>query len=1199
MAVRQEDVMSSMTSVIRKMDVMLGSMADTYEESVFLLGSMSNLTKISNIELKKQTKILSAIESITRSSSQKKQGPLIVKDVFKDFVMTVVNGIHDELKIHTDLLRSISGSKKGESKEGKSSTKVDTKEIGSLNKFISSLIKDVNSLKPDNTEKFISVINTITEKLETLSKKIKSKEIDFSVIDGVSKHISILFTGLIRYAFFAPFLLFGAKVFTSVLWMILYSIPPKPFALLQLYVLSSIGSGINSIVNVLLRSFIFAPLLKRGAKIFVEVIKMLLTLSDGISYKVSLLSIFYLKKISEIDIKTIVSSFSTGLISKIVGVVSGSMAKKAQDLKDSIRVILTISEGIPYQVGLLSIFYLNQISKINIKSIVESFTTSIFSKISSKITGSSLTKKSEDLKGAIRNILTVSEGISTKTALTSIIFIDRVSIGIGRFVKNFTLSAMLSGLILIGAKVISTSMSMILKSIEKIKTPKDAMQIGVFFYLISKSLFSFALGLSLIGIASPLILIGSLVLGLSLRILSKEFERIGESKNLKQGIKNTMAITLALSIFALVFVAWKSIKVTKEVVFSLIFGIGALVLISKIIGNNSENIQKGSKALALLSLSILGFSLVLMMIGSIPIDLGNLISITLSMLAFGFIFSIIGKKSSDINKGSSAIAWMSLSILAFTFILSVVSNIPINPIGVLIITASIALLGLVFYVIGKGWTTIMKGSLAVLTIGLSLLSIIYSLKMFKEIKMTPGDAALLGGILVGLGVVYGLAGAAIEFILPGAIAFAAIGVSLIIMAYALERFQRLNWSDSNTNILKNAITGVLEALSGTDKNKGLMSNIGSAVGRGLQAMVALLSIGPLILGSAAIWLMSEALEKFQSIKWADANTVSLGNVISTILDTLAHPSPGNTPNAPRGGSILDTILALMSSGALVFASASIWLMSEALIKFKTVNWNDTLTKTLTYTISQVLGVIENTGKGGFWSKLVGAGKASANATALGIASSAILDLSNALLKWETIKDPKAAGNNITSFINQMMDTFDPSKNTKIDAASGYIATFTGNITKISSTADQLSKVADNFDRMQKSMKLLKDHVNGFDLKKLSTTDSLIKSLAVLSKAPGDIAGVIGESINEALKSLEDTIKNISKDNSGNTGTPTPTSVAPLAPGPNLTATPPGPITPAIIPIKPGQPIPLTKEDLQAAFIAALQAVTVKTKVAVF
>jgi hypothetical protein len=240
----------------------------------------------------------------------------------------------------------------------------------------------------------------------------------------------------------------------------------------------------------------------------------------------------------------------------------------------------------------------------------------------------------------------------------------------------------------------------------------------------------------------------------------------------------------------------------------------------------------------------------------------------------------------------------------------------------------------------------------------------------------------------------------------GAVALGLSAVAIWLMTYALKEFQTLNWTEKDSDKLTYTIKSVLGALSGTSDKKGIMSNITGAVGQGLQAIMALLSAGPLLVGSAAIWLMSVALEKFQSINWGPGDNDHLALTISSVLGALSGNAP-NVPKAMAGSRMLDTIIAFMGAGALVVGSVAIWLMSESLIKFKTVGWDKTQNSVLGDTISMVLSALSgdapnisgSSGKRDMLDLIVSL----MSAGVLIFAAGSIWLLSEGLLKFKSIK----------------------------------------------------------------------------------------------------------------------------------------------------------------------------------------------------
>ena len=124
-----------------------------------------------------------------------------------------------------------------------------------------------------------------------------------------------------------------------------------------------------------------------------------------------------------------------------------------------------------------------------------------------------------------------------------------------------------------------------------------------------------------------------------------------------------------------------------------------------------------------------------------------------------------------------------------------------------------------------------------------------------------------------------------------------------------------------------------------------------------------------------------------------------------------------------------------------------------------------------------------------------------------------------------------------------------------------------------------------FNKFATDMGVLKQNVNSFNVENLKLTDSLMKSVAVLSKSDKDLGQVIKNSIDEAMQRLVAAIEKIA-------ATPPP----PVAPPPGTPTPAPGP------PGKPGPtppnlpaPPPLTALDIQGAFYGALLQYKVKQK----
>ena len=116
-----------------------------------------------------------------------------------------------------------------------------------------------------------------------------------------------------------------------------------------------------------------------------------------------------------------------------------------------------------------------------------------------------------------------------------------------------------------------------------------------------------------------------------------------------------------------------------------------------------------------------------------------------------------------------------------------------------------------------------------------------------------------------------------------------------------------------------------------------------------------------------------------------------------------------------------------------------------------------------------------------------------------------------------------------------------------------------------------------FDQFAKSMGTLKDNVNTFNVENLKITDSLMKSLAILSKSPDALGEQIKESIENAFQALVDALK----DMIGEMTPPPPVFMPPSTPGPSGTPNPKDNKIPVKNPVN-------TDDDLADAFYDALK-----------
>jgi hypothetical protein len=235
-------------------------------------------------------------------------------------------------------------------------------------------------------------------------------------------------------------------------------------------------------------------------------------------------------------------------------------------------------------------------------------------------------------------------------------------------------------------------------------------------------------------------------------------------------------------------------------------------------------------------------------------------------------------------------------------------------------------------------------------------------------------------------------------------------------------------------------------------------------------------------------------------------------------------------------------------------------------------------------ISKILGIIVN-GVSQF-GKTVEANQASIDkaTSALPNMTQALSSAAQPIEEWTKLKDLDSIGGSMTSFFEMLKAVFDPEKNKSISDTDRYFTSFTANIEKMSSSGNSLDKVANNVERIEKSMKLLKESINSIDLKKLTLTDSMMKSIALLSKNPEAIANAIEGSIETAFDELISALKELTTERVA-----TATTIGATTPAPVASPAPGAP--------KPGTPAPPQQNAASAdALIKALQSVTLRVNV---
>ena len=202
----------------------------------------------------------------------------------------------------------------------------------------------------------------------------------------------------------------------------------------------------------------------------------------------------------------------------------------------------------------------------------------------------------------------------------------------------------------------------------------------------------------------------------------------------------------------------------------------------------------------------------------------SLLGLGLVLTAVSLSAYIIGQRSEKKQKGAFAIGIMALAlpIFALGVSLSAIMMDGVGADGLLMLGGVLALTALEFGIIGKFAPQILMGALAVAGIAVALWMFASPMKNLAEVISVSDDDILWKAplLLTGIATVFGVAGLALPFILSGAVGFGAIGLSLIPLAYGLDKalsIKELNQEKvDNFTYTLDAVTGVITNMSLVD-----------------------------------------------------------------------------------------------------------------------------------------------------------------------------------------------------------------------------------------------------------------------------------------------------------------------------------------------------------------------------------------------
>jgi hypothetical protein len=291
--------------------------------------------------------------------------------------------------------------------------------------------------------------------------------------------------------------------------------------------------------------------------------------------------------------------------------------------------------------------------------------------------------------------------------------------------------------------------------------------------------------LILIGIAAPLVLMGALVtrgviaLFTSLGKKAKEIEDGGKAiRYLGRGL-----LYMAAGIAAMVLV---TLVASPKAIIGAIAIIALFALTFYTLGKAAPSIMRGVRALAYMGLALFGFTMGLAtyMLAMLVIPPLLIVQGIATIAGFAVVFALLG-----IDKVSQAVAQGALLLIGMAVALFLFSGgLMIYGLALKLFTwesmlmgaALIAEIGLAMAILGRFSKQISSGAIVMAEMGIGLAFFSVGLLIFGlAVKLFDLESILIGaGLIVGIGLATSIVGYLAQYITPGALALAEMGIGL-------------------------------------------------------------------------------------------------------------------------------------------------------------------------------------------------------------------------------------------------------------------------------------------------------------------------------------------------------------------------------------------------------------------------------------
>ena len=245
-----------------------------------------------------------------------------------------------------------------------------------------------------------------------------------------------------------------------------------------------------------------------------------------------------------------------------------------------------------------------------------------------------------------------------------------------------------------------------------------------------------------------------------------------------------------------------------------ILTIGAMILAFGWAAKKFPEIKIGAKALKTMQWAIPIIMGTFIAVGYFwkEAAIGALVSI-LGIMGLGLAVSFLGEQPM-VELGTKRLKKLAIPFIMFSagmFILGHGGDWANMLVGVISISIAAVVLGTAAAVLGTPEIAVFAEAGALILIQLAASFLIFSAGMFvlSKSKFKMDDVLVLGALVLALGTAFAAVGTMSFFVIAGSVAMASLGASLLVAAPGMERFKKVGWKQKDSESLKSAVDGLL------------------------------------------------------------------------------------------------------------------------------------------------------------------------------------------------------------------------------------------------------------------------------------------------------------------------------------------------------------------------------------------------------